>query len=110
MSPVVGFIPAARKLSRSSDIILTSPATSANSQDRGVIPLSRQTKTVSTMDDPVPWMWMEPPISAGHGSEAEQVNPASRIAMPTAMYASCWLWWYVNTSGAPGLSAWAMRR
>ena len=49
-------------------------------QRRGTSPVWRQTKTVSITDDPVPLIWIEAPISAGHGSEAEQVRPASRIA------------------------------
>ena len=36
----------------------------------GVCPVSRQTKTVSTMEDAVPWMWIDPPISAGTGKRS----------------------------------------
>jgi hypothetical protein len=43
-------------------------------------PVDRQTKTVSMTDEPVPLMWIDPPISAGHGIAAEQASPASRIA------------------------------
>src|SRR5207245_4848919 len=46
----------------------------------GKRPVERQTKTVSTMEEPVPLIWIEAPISAGHGIVAEQVRPASRIA------------------------------
>ena len=34
---------------------------------RAVEPVERQTKTVSTIEEPVPRMWIEPPISAGQG-------------------------------------------
>lgn len=37
------------------------------------------TNTLSTIDEPVPLMWIEAAISAGHGSEALQVSPASTM-------------------------------
>ena len=35
------------------------------------------------MDEPVPLMWMEAPISAGQGRKAEHANPASSTATAT---------------------------
>jgi hypothetical protein len=37
-------------------------------------------------------IWIDPPISAGHGSDAEHVRPASRIATAIGEYASRELW------------------
>ena len=47
-------------------------------------PFVRHTNTVSIIDEPVPWIWIDPPISAGQGKLAEQVRPASRMATPMA--------------------------
>ena len=41
-------------------------------------------KMVSTIDERVPCMCIDPPISAGHGSVVEHTKPASSIATPTA--------------------------
>jgi hypothetical protein len=38
---------------------------------------------VSTTEEPVPEMWMEAAISAGHGRAAVQTRPASRMATAT---------------------------
>ena len=83
-SPYVGVLPALSSLSKSSVTMAASCSGVSNSQRAGVAPDARHTKTVSMMDDAVPWIWIEPPISAGHGSDAEQTRPASRIATPTA--------------------------
>ena len=45
---------------------------------RETVPWDRQTNTVSTMDEPVPFMWMEAPISAGQGIDAEHFRPRHR--------------------------------
>ena len=86
-SPAVGFMPPSRSWCNSSAMRLASWSGVRQRPWRAVAPVERQTKTVSTIDDPVPWMWIEPPISAGQGSAAEQVRPASRIATATAWYA-----------------------
>lgn len=46
---------------------------------RGTVPVFRQTRTVSMIEDPVPLMWIEAPISAGHGNEAEHVLVAKQV-------------------------------
>ena len=84
VSPTVGTRPARVSWTRSAATTAASPAGVSKSHCRRVLPVVRQTRMVSMMDEPVPWMWIEPLISAGQGSEAEQTSPASRIATPTA--------------------------
>ena len=49
----------------------------------GTVPVERQTKTVSMMDDPVPLIWMEAPIPPGRAARPSRSDPASRMATAT---------------------------
>lgn len=110
MSPVVGRSPAAVRAPRSAATAFSTSAALFGAFAAPVTLGSRQTNTVSRMDERVPRMWMEPLISAGQGIAAVQVSPASRIATPMAAYTSSRLWWKVKASGAPTFMAVAIRR
>ncbi len=79
ISPRVGVTLPVRRQSISPDTRLAIPLGSLTIHRRGTFPVERQTKMVSTIEEPVPLIWIEAPISAGHGNDAEHVNPASRI-------------------------------
>ena len=91
-SPRLGFRPPSRSWATSS---ITKRAISSAVETRlrrETCPVERHTNTVSTTEDVVPLIWMEAPISAGQGREAEQTRPASRRAMARGKYASAVLW------------------
>ena len=64
-------------------IVINKAATESGSSAnrcRCVTPLDLHTKTVSIMEESVPLICIDAPISPGHGSDAEQMSPASRMA------------------------------
>ena len=48
-------------------VLTTEIRSSAAASLAGSFPCFRHTKTVSMIEDAVPLMWIDPPISAGHG-------------------------------------------